>query len=365
MRVFPALASLLLLAGCRAPAPTPVRWSMAAPAINRPDDRFTVRLLELDADGHAKDPAQLAAVETAANRAEDAFLFLHGWRRDASSLSAMEAFLQIYRQAFDCLAGRDVEGTAGCAATHAYCHAQKAQSKLVVLVLWDARGSLLSFRATQRRSQAIGQDGLLDVLRDIHGRIGQRGTFFAVGHSLGAAALMASLQKASTEGPLPVDGALLLMGAFDRTPLDLHAAKDGGAVILNLFNRRDGYLRIYRWVWRHPAAGERGLSGVPTTDGATWEPEGGACGQGEATYGSSLLDLGQSYALPMGQRLEALNVDITKLVKGHVDIERLPAIRLYHRVMAEMIFQVLWNRLEPGSPAAGPVTSADLAHPKK
>lgn len=346
MRACFALAALIALTACRAPSPTPVRWSLASPGITQPTDLFTVRLLEVDAEGRAKDPAQLAAVEAAADQAEDAFLFIHGWRRDASSLGAMEAFLQIYREAFDCLAGRDVEGTPDCAATHAYCHAEEAKSKLVVLVLWDARSSLLGFRATQKRAEAIGEGGLLELLRDIHGRIGSRGTFFAVGHSLGASALMASLQKASTQGALPVDGALLLMGAFDRAPLDLRPAPGGGAVILNLFNRRDGYLRLYRWVWRHPAAGERGLSDVPITRGVTWEAEGGACGQNEATFGASLLDLGRGYALPKGQRLEALNVDITQLVKGHVDIERLPAIRLYHRVMAEMIFRVLWDRLE-------------------
>jgi hypothetical protein len=354
MRALLALTALLFLAACKAPEPAPVRWSMASPGLSHPSDLFTVRLLEVDAEGHAKDPAQLAAVEAAADRAEDAFLFIHGWRRDASSLGAMEAFLQIYREAFDCLAGRDVEGTPDCAATHAYCHAEEARSKLVVLVLWDARSSILGFRDTQKRAEAIGKSGLLDLLRDIHGRIGSRGTFFAVGHSLGAAALMASLQKASTQGPLPVDGALLLMGAFDRAPLDLRPASGGGAVTLNLFNRRDGYLRLYRWVWRHPAAGERGLSDVPITGGETWEAQGGACGQNEATYGASLLDLGHSYALPMGQRLEVLNVDITKLVNGHVDIERLPAIRLYHRVMAEMIFRVLWDRLdaEPSTAAS-------------
>lgn len=351
MRACFALAALMLLTACRAPSPTPVRWSLASPGVTKPEDRFTVRLLEVDAEGRPKDPAQLAAVEAAADQAEDAFLFIHGWRRDASSLGAMEAFLQIYREAFDCLAGRDVEGTEGCAATHAYCHPEAAKSKLVVLVLWDARSSIFGFRATQRRAQAIGERGLLSLLRDIHERIGSRGTFFAVGHSLGAAALMASLRKASTEGPLPVDGALLLMGAFDRAALDLRPAAGGGAVILNLFNRHDGYLKLYRWVWRHPAAGERGLSDVPITRGAAWEAEGGACGQGEATYGTSLLDLRKSYELPKGQRLEALNVDITQLVKGHVDIERLPAIRLYHRVMAEMIFRVLWDRLE-AEPAA-------------
>jgi len=326
--------------------------------MSKPDDLFTVRLLEVDPEGRAKDSAQLKAVQEAADRAQDAFLFIHGWRRDASSLGAMEAFLQIYRQAFDCLAGRDVEGTAACAATHAYCHAEKAASKLVVLVLWDARSSLLGFRATQRRAQAIGRGGLLDLLRDIHGRIGSRGTFFAVGHSLGGAALMAALQKASVEGPLPVDGSMLLMGAFDQDPLNLRPESGSGAVILNLFNRRDGYLRMYRWVWGHAAAGERGLSAVPTSDGATWEAQGGACGQNEATYGASLLDLGQCYALPMGQRLQALNLDITRLVDGHTDIERLPAIRLYHRAMAEMIFRVLWDRLE--APA---VTASAPAHP--
>ena len=358
MRVCLVLLALLSLAACKAPAPTPVRWSIASPGITEPKDLFTVRLLEVDATGHPKDPAQLAAVEAAADQAEDAFLFIHGWRRDASSLSAMEAFLQIYREAFDCLSGRDVEGTADCAATHAYCHAEQAKSKLVVLVLWDARSSIFGFRATQHRAETIGEDGLLELMRDIHRRIGQRGTFFAVGHSLGAAALMASLQKASVEGPLPVDGALLLMGAFDRAPLDLRPAPKGGAVILNLFNRHDGYLRLYRWVWRHPAAGERGLAGVPITDGATWEEEGGSCGSKQAVYGSSLLDLGASFALPKGQRLEALNLDVSKLVKGHVDIERLPAIRLYHRVMAEMIFRVLWDRLE-----AEPVTAVSAKHP--
>ena len=110
MRALFALAALLALAACRAPAPTPVRWSMASPGISQPGDLFTVRLLEVDAGGHPKDPAQLAAVEAAADQAEDAFLFIHGWRRDASSLGAMEAFLQIYREAFDCLSGRDVEG---------------------------------------------------------------------------------------------------------------------------------------------------------------------------------------------------------------------------------------------------------------
>lgn len=360
MRTLALLLALGALFGCRAPAPTPARWSAASPGLSAPEDRFTVRLLEVGPDGRAKDPAQLAAVQAAADRAEDAFLFIHGWRRDASSLGAMEAFLRIYREAFDCLAGRDVEGTAGCAATHAYCHAREAESKLVVLVLWDARSSPFGFRATQQRAESIGQGGLLDLLRDIHGRIGGRGTFFAVGHSLGGAALMASLRKASREGPLPVDGAMLLMGAFDQAPLDLHLDSGGGAVILNLFNRRDGYLRLYRWMWGHAAAGERGLSAVPVTDGAAWEAQGGACGQGEATYGASLLDLGQCYALPMGQRLQALNVDITALVDGHVDIERLPAIRLYHRVMAEMIFRVLWDRL-----VAPPVTAAAAQHPTR
>jgi hypothetical protein len=352
MRALAALFALVAVLGCKAPAPAPARWSMAAPGVSKPEDLFTVRLLEVDPDGHPKDPAQLKAVEGAADKAEDAFLFIHGWRRDASSLGAMEAFLQIYREAFDCLAGRDVEGTPGCAATHSYCHAEKAASKLVVLVLWDARSSLFGFRATQRRAQDIGRDGLLDLMRDIHSRIGSRGTFFAVGHSLGGAALMAGLQKASTEGPLPVDGAMLLMGAFDQAPLNLRPGSGGGAVILNLFNRRDGYLRMYRWVWGHASAGERGLAAVPISDGAVWESQGGACGQNEATYGASLLDLGLCYALPKGQRLQALNLDVTGLVKGHVDIERLPAIRLYHRAMAEMIFRVLWDRLEAPAPSA-------------
>jgi hypothetical protein len=353
-------ACLLLLAfaltGCGAPKATPLRWGAAPPPVTAPTDLFTVRVLELDAEGRPKDPAQLRAVLEAADQAEDAFLFIHGWRRDARDLPAMKAFVQIYRQAFDCLSGRDVEGTEGCAATHAFCHPKGPASKLVVLVLWDARSGLLGFKATQRRAQHMGAGGLLDLLRQLHARIGPRGTFLAMGHSLGGAALMAALQQASKEGPLPLDGALLLMGAFDVAPLELRpaASDSGGPVLLNLFNRRDGYLRAYRWVWGHAAAGATGLAGVPVTDGARWEKEGGSCGADEATVGAALLDQAQAFSLPKGGGLEALNLDITPLVHGHVDIERLPAIRLYNRAVAEAIFRVLWQRVEAPTTEAQP-----------
>ncbi len=76
---------LVLLPGCRGPVGTvrPVLWHGGPPPISEPGDRFTVRVVELDERGAAKDPSQLESVHQAALRADDIFLFVHGWRRDA------------------------------------------------------------------------------------------------------------------------------------------------------------------------------------------------------------------------------------------------------------------------------------------
>ncbi len=338
----------------RIEASSPVRWADALPPISRTGDTFTVKVIELDPEGRPKAPQQLTQLMEAAKRADDIFVFIHGWRRDAEDLSAMEAFLSIYRQAFDCLATRDIEGTAACAATHDYCHAKGPETKLVVLVLWDAKTGLLGFRRGQRRAVAIGEQGLLPLLRNLHKAVQGRGTLLAFAHSLGASALAASLRKASDEGPLPLDGALLVMGAFPSTLLEpvtqLSEMKAQDVVLLNLYNPKDGYLWLYERVYGDRPAGEWGLHAVPSSDGMTWEKEGSDCGGRGTFVRASLLDQSQTLRLAKGATVEALNLDISTLVKGHQDTEALAAIRLYNRAVAETLFRILWNRAFPGTP---------------
>lgn len=337
----------------------PARWTGEGPALARPGDRFRVRVLELDEQGVPKDAGQWRRALEAARKADDAFLFLHGWRNDASATGSMEAFLDIYRQAFACLATKDVEGTAACAATHGYCHPPSPDAKLVVLVLWDARSGLLGFRATQARAQSMGE-GLLSLMRQIRGAQPREGTFLAFAHSLGATALSTALHRASEEGGLPLDGALLVMGAFDVDPLGATTAGAQGPgsdlVLLNLFNPKDGYLRLYERVYGTMAAGARGLAGVPVSDGAKWGAEGASCGGGSTSVSASLLDEARPLRLSHGATVEALNLDVSALVKGHQDTEALPAIRLYNRAVAEALFRVLWKHLmapESSHPAPG------------
>lgn len=339
---------------------SPVRWANAPPPITKAGDKFTMKVIELDPEGRPKAPQQLTQLMDAAKRADDIFVFVHGWRRDAADTSAMEAFLSIYRQAFDCLATRDVEGTAACAATHDYCHAKGPETKLVVLVLWDAKSGLLGFRRGQKRAVTIGDQGLLPLLRELHRTVEGRGTLLAFAHSLGAAALAASLRKASHEGPLPLDGALLVMGAFPSSLLEPAArlpemsAQD--VVLLNLYNPKDGYLRLYERVYGDRPAGKWGLDSVPTSNGMMWEKEGSNCGGSGTSVGASLLDEARTLRLSKGATVEALNLDVSTLVKGHQDTEALAAIRLYNRAVAETLFRILWNRAFPDALGASAVT---------
>ncbi len=349
-------ALALAAAGCvawqaRLEPSTPARWASAAPPIARPGDPFVVQVVELDPAGRPKVPRQVAQVLAAAGRADDVFVFIHGWRRDAGDVPAMEAFLSIYRQAFACLATRDVEGTAACAAAHGYCHGKSRDSKLVVLVLWDAKSGLLGFRRGQARALAVGERGLLPLLRQLQGAVKDRGTLLAFGHSLGATALAASLRRAANEGPLPLDGALLVMGAFPSRLLEpAQRLPDMGAqdvVLLNLFNPKDGYLRLYEKVYGDRPAGSRGLESVPMSDGIMWEKEGSDCAGPGTSVGASILDHAQVLLLSSGATVEALNLDVSALVKGHQDTEAMPAIRLYNRAVAETLFRILWNRAYP------------------
>lgn len=348
---FTLLANLLLL-GCRGPEfqPRPVMWNQHSPAISEKGDQFTVRPLELDERGAPKDAAQLDAVHRAAKKADDIFVFVHGWRRDAHDLETMRAFLRIYRGAFDCLGSRDEEGTKSCATVHAYCHPRNPESKLVVLVLWDAYSGPLGFSKMQARAQAMGRAGLHDLLTQLHGELNGRGTLLVLGHSLGGAMVASALQRCTETGEMPVDGAVLLVGAFDAAQFDGlrtsgRAASSSKLYLLNLYNPHDGYLRMYRWVLGHRAAGERGLDGIGSVRGERWASEGTSCQSSEATsFGASLWDTATRSESAAGSSLLMLNIDMDGLVKSHVDIEHLGAIRLYNRATAELIFEVLWNR---------------------
>lgn len=357
---FTVLATLLFL-DCRGPEfrPRPVLWQQQFPAISEKGDQFSVRLLELDERGVPKDAAQLDSVRRAAKKADDIFVFVHGWRRDAHDLEAMRAFLRIYRGAFDCLSSRDEEGTKSCATVHAYCHPRNSESKLVVLVLWDAYSGPLGFSKVQSRAQAMGRAGLHDLLTHLHGELNGRGTLLVLGHSLGGAMVASALQRCAETGEMPVDGAMLLVGAFDANQFhglrESDPAADGSKLyLLNLYNSHDGYLRMYRWVLGHRAAGERGLDGIASVRGERWANEGSSCQTSEATsFGASLWDTATHSESAAGSSLVMLNIDMDGLVRSHVDIEHLGAIRLYNRAAAELMFEVLWNR----SANAGAVVS--------
>lgn len=338
---------------CRRPEAQPSRalWKDRTPDFPAFTERFTVRILELDGSGNPKDPEQWGKVLAAARKADDAFIFIHGWRRDARDVKTMEAFLEIYRSAFECLSNRDVENTLACSAIHTYCHPPKLESKLVVLALWDGDTGMLGFPAAQARAKSIGSGGFGRILSDLHEAVRPRGTLFAMGHSLGATALATTLSEASKRGPLPLDGALLVAGAFDVDILDFphHGVAPPlgslGTVVLNLFNRKDGYLRFYRWFWGKPAAGAEGLQGIPVSDGVDLDRAEDACGQGkQIAAGGTLWKTAHRVFLPHGGAAELLNLDVTQVLRGHADIENPHAIHLYNHAVAEGLFLVLQSR---------------------
>jgi pimeloyl-ACP methyl ester carboxylesterase len=336
----------------------PVLWHGDPPPISEPGDRFTVRVLELDERGAAKDPSQFASVHEAAQRAEDIFVFVHGWRRDAHDVEAMRAFLHIYRGAFDCLSTRDEEGTRSCTTLHAYCHPRNADSKLVILVLWDAYSGPFGFRSVQVRADVIGREGFHALLTQLHGELNGRGTMLVLGHSLGGAMVASALQRCAETGQMPVDGAIILVGAFDATRFNAlkppSHAEGGGLYILNLYNPHDGYLRMYRWVLGHKAAGEGGLDGIATVRGDAWAKEGSACDSAQVTtFGASIWETASPRQSPAGSQMLMLNLNMDGLVDGHVDIEHLGAIRLYNRAATELIFQTLWSRAPENASAMG------------
>ncbi|MBL0311579.1 MAG: hypothetical protein IPP78_02460 [Holophagaceae bacterium] len=75
-----------------------------------------------------------------------------------------------------------------------------------------------------------------------------------------------------------------------------------------------------------------------------WQREGRTCGNGETFHGANLLEGAKIQPLLRGGGLDLLNVDISAVVGGHADIERLAALRLYNRAMTELIFRVLWRK---------------------
>lgn len=353
------LLGLALLA-CRLPEvqPSSALWKDRTPDFPAFSEQFTVRILELDGSGHPKDQEQWVKVLAAARKADDAFAFIHGWRRDAHHLKTMGAFLEIYRSAFECLSNRDVENTLACSAIHTYCHPPTPESKLVVLLLWDGDTGLLGFRTAQTRAKSIGREGLGRILSDLHEAVRPRGTLFAMGHSLGATALATALGEASKRGPMPLDGALLVTGAFDVDALEVPYQGAStpqaslGTVVLNLFNRKDGYLRLYRWIWGKPAAGAVGLRGIPVSDGSALAREEDACGQGDRlALGSALRTTVLRLPLPHGGSAEFLNLDATLVLRGHADIENSRAIHLYNHSVAEALFLVLQSRFQTASPS--------------
>jgi hypothetical protein len=372
-----AVLGCLLLFGCQRPDGTlrPAMWQQEPPAIAEVGDQFTIRLLELDATGQAKDPRQLAALDHAAQKADDIFIFIHGWRRDAHDIQTMKAFLSIYRGAFDCLSSQDEEGTRTCAVLHVFCHPRKPESKLVLLVLWDGYSGPFGFGATQARAEAIGRHGLYDLLSLLHARLDGRGTLLALGHSLGGAMLASALQRCTETGSMPLDAAILVVGAFDAGRFkDLRPApvsEGSHLLVLNLFNPHDGYLHLYRWLFDRPAAGERGLEGIASVRGGIWAQEGSACNSRQVTTrGPSMWDACSIRTPPRGSALMLLNLDMDGLVRNHVDIEEEGALRLYNRAAAEVLYKVLWTKAEeedldvtePGEPAL-PLSASDPKQP--
>lgn len=345
--------ALLMEMGCGIPQAIPARWPSNPPAITHAEDKFTLRVLELDESGGPKSMAQWEGVLAAAGQADDVVLFMHGWRRDARDVNTMEAFLKIYRGAFECLAQRDVEGTEACRATHAFCHPASKASKLVILLLWDGRSGLFGFKKVQQRAYGM-KVGLFKVLEAIHKEVHERGTFIVLGHSLGGTALASAIFQGAEAGHIPVDGALLVVGAFDSAqfsfPVDTQEASEGGTpLLLNLFNRSDGYLRLYRWIYGTTTAGEIGLKEFPTTSGDSWVREGRECGaMGERSLGASLFASGKRIRCGKDEVLDILNMDATGLIRGHTRIEDEPTLRIYNRVAAEMLFQILWDRVPRG-----------------
>ncbi len=353
---WPSLVGIVLLLmsiGCGVPEAAPTRWRSEPNEISRSEDRFSVKVLELDKAGNPKSTPQWEAVLAAAGQAEDVVLFMHGWRRDARDVGTMEAFLKIYRGAFECLSQRDVEGTEACRAIHGFCHPASRASKLVILLLWDGRSGVFGFKGVQQRAYGMGP-GLFKVLEGIHQIVHDRGTFIALGHSLGGTALASALSHGAKGGHIPLDGALLVVGAFDpgqfSFPAAPLAASAGGTThLLNLFNRSDGYLRLYRWIYGAPTAGEVGLRGFPSTLGAPWAQEGRQCGAAGATsLGASLFSATPANQPETKGGLDILNLDATGLMRGHVNIEDEATLRIYNRVAAEMLFQILWNRVPRG-----------------
>ena len=349
IRAFLTLVLGLTVLACRKPETVPALWIGRTPAISRPSDRFTIRILELDGHGNPKDPGQFRQTLASAQKADDAFVFIHGWRRDARDLATMEAFLDIYRKAFECLSNRDLEATVACSAVHTYCHPPTPESKLVVLVLWDGRTGMFHFKTAQQRALSIGGNGLGKILSRLHEAVRPRGTLFAMGHSLGATALAVALAKSFQTGAMPLDGALLVSGAFDVDAFGSArvgiTSGNAGTVVLNLFNRGDGYLRLYRWIWGKPAAGAEGLLGIPVSDGGEWDRREDACGTTERNGLDAALRREALYLpLPKGGNAEFLNLDVTRLLHGHTDIENPNAIHLYNHAAAEALFQVLQAR---------------------
>ena len=362
---------LLISVGCKPPhlEDRQVRWQSGLPGICLPEDRFTLKVLELDEAGAPISKEQWDGVLAAAEQAEDIALFIHGWRRDARDIGSMEGFLKIYRGAFECLSQRDVEGTEACRALHGFCHPAAKSSKLVILILWNGRSGPFGFKGVQRRANGMGP-GLLKAMEAIHQRVHEKGTFIAMGHSLGGTALASALNQGVIAGHIPVDGVLLVASAFDEdlfpfTPVPRAAQAEGGAFLLNLFNRRDGYLRLYRWLYGHPTAGERGLKGFPVTPGSTWVKEGRLCSLPEdASFGGSLFDAGIRVRSPQGVSLGILNMDVTGLVRGHTDIEDAATLRIYNRAATEMLFQILWDRITKES-SGPPTTNSQPSPPAK
>lgn len=364
--VLGVLAGTLLL-GCQRPVGMlrPSMWTQEYPAIAETTDQFTIRLLELDATGRAKDPRQLAALDQAARKADDIFLFIHGWRRDAHDVDTMKAFLSIYRGAFDCLSSQDEEGTRACFVLHEFCHPRNPESKLVLLVLWDGYSGPFGFGATQARAETIGRLGLYDLLLNLHTKLDGRGTLLALGHSLGGAMLASALQRCAETGHRPLDAAILVVGAFDARRFDELRSGPVTAgshlLVLNLFNPHDGYLRMYRWLFDHPAAGESGLQGIASVRGRIWAQEGSPCqSRLITTRGPSMWDACSIRAPATGDSLMLLNLDLDGLVRNHVNIEEEGALRLYNRAAAEVLYKVLWTRSEEDE-EGGPAAPADSA----
>ncbi len=160
------------------------------------------------------------------------------WPFLGSPATRLRRSRRIYRGAFDCLSSRDEAGGLSCASIHAYCHPEDRSSKLVVLILWDGYSGPLGFRSIQARALRIGRLGLYQALNQLHADLGGRGTLLVLGHSLGGAMVASAIQQGLATGRMPMDGAILVVGAFDTGMLGgLEPAPPGtgrGLFLLNL-----------------------------------------------------------------------------------------------------------------------------------